>query len=148
MVAAVDRILLDIGQGVVHPAHVPLVRETQAAEIHGPGHARKRCRLLRRHDRAGVLAVGQGVQLAEKIDRLDVLAPAELVGHPVPRPFRKVQVQHRRDRVHAQAVGVVLVEPEQRVREEEVADLVPPVVEHERAPVALLALERIGVLEE
>ena len=61
---------------------------------------------------------------------------------------RVVQVEHRRDGVHAQAVGVVLLQPEERVGEQEAADLGAPVVEDERAPVAVLALPRIGMLEE
>src|SRR5881397_2283904 len=41
---------------------------------------------------------------------------------------------------------MVFVEPEQRVRQQEVADLVAAVVEDQRAPVLMLALARIGVL--
>src|SRR5262249_60751495 len=52
------------------------------------------------------------------------------------------------DRIDAQPVGVVLLEPEQRVRQEEVADFVAPVVEDQRAPVAVLALPWVGVLVE
>ncbi len=40
------------------------------------------------------------------------------------------------------------LEPEQRVRDEEVPDFVAPVVEDERAPVLVLALPRILVLVE
>ena len=39
-------------------------------------------------------------------------------------------------------------QPEQRVGQQEVADLVAAVVEDQRAPVAVLALARIGVLVE
>ena len=41
---------------------------------------------------------------------------------------------------------MVLLEPEQRVRQQEVADFVPAVVEDQRAPVLVLALPRILVL--
>src|SRR5205823_13322510 len=44
--------------------------------------------------------------------------------------------------------GVIFAQPEQRVRQQEVADLVAPVVEDQRAPVLMLALTRILVLEE
>ena len=43
---------------------------------------------------------------------------------------------------------MVLVQPEQRVGQQEVADLVAAVVEDERAPVAVLPLPGIGVLVE
>ena len=43
---------------------------------------------------------------------------------------------------------MILLEPEQRVRQQEVADLVAAVVEDQRAPVLVLALPRIRVLVE
>ena len=97
---------------------------------------------------AGLLGVRQGVQRAQEVDRLEVLAPAVLVRDPLPRLARVVEVQHRRDRVHAQAVDVVLLEPEERVAQQEAADLVAPVVEDQRAPVQVLALARVLVLVE
>ena len=39
-----------------------------------------------------------------------------------------------------------LLDPVERVGEQEVADLVPPVVEHQGAPVRVLAQARVGVL--
>ena len=43
---------------------------------------------------------------------------------------------------------MVLLEPEQRIRQQEVADFVPAVVENERAPVGLFTLTRVGMLVE
>ena len=74
--------------------------------------------------------------------------PPKRFGTHCPALPRVVEIQHRRDRVDPQPVGVVLVQPEQRVRQEEVADFVAPVVEDQRAPVAMLPLPWIGVLEE
>ena len=61
---------------------------------------------------------------------------------------RVVEVEHRGHGVDADAVGVELLEPEQRVGDEEVADLVAPVVEDQRAPVGVRAAARVGVLVE
>ena len=116
--------------------------------MHRPAHAGKRRRLLGRGHRPRMLAVRQAVQLLQKRDRVEVLAAAEPVRNPLPCLARVVEIQHRRDRVHAQAVDVILLEPEQRVRQQEVADLVAAVVEDQRAPVLVLALARIGVLVE
>ena len=77
---------------------------------------------------------------------VEVLAPAELVGNPVALLAAVVEVEHRGHGVDAQAVDVVLVEPEQGVGDQEVADLVAAVVEDVGAPVAVLALAGIGVL--
>ena len=64
--AAMDRVLLHVLEHVVHPAHVPLVGEAEAAECTG--------RLTPGHDVdssaavivPGMLAVRQAVQLLQK----------------------------------------------------------------------------------
>ena len=88
------------------------------------------------------------VELLEEVDGFEVLAAAEAVGNPLAFLAAVVEVQHRGDGIDAQAVDVVLVEPEQGVGEQEVADLVAAVVEDHRAPVGMLALARVGVLVE
>ena len=91
-------------------------------------------------------AVDVLVELAQEADRLEVLAAAEDVRDPVVALTRVVAVEHRGDGVDAQAVDVVPLEPEQRRRQQEAADLVAPEVEDERAPIGVLALARVGVL--
>ena len=93
-------------------------------------------------------AVHDGVQLLEERDRFEVLAPAEAVRQPLARLARVVEVEHRGDRVDAQPVDVELLEPVERVREQEVPHLVAAEVEDERAPVRVLAAARVGVLVE
>src|SRR3712207_8561319 len=61
-------------------------------------------------------------------------------------PYTTLFRSRRRDRVDPQAVDVVDVEPEERVREQERAHLVAPVVEDPAAPVRVEALARVGVL--
>ncbi len=85
------------------------------------------------------------VELLEEVDGFEVLAAAVAVRHPLAFFAAVVEVQHRGDRIDAQAVDVVLVEPEQGVGEQEVADFVAAVVEDHRAPVGMLALARVGV---
>ena len=74
--------------------------------------------------------------------------PPQAVGHPLAVAARVVEVEHRGHRVDPQAVDVELLEPVQGVGDEEVAHLVAPEVEHERAPVGVLALAGVGVLVE
>ena len=83
--AAMDRILAGVLEDVVHPAHVPLVGEAEAADVHRPADAGPRRRFLRRGQRAGELAVRQPVQLLQERDRLEVLAAAEPVRNPFAR---------------------------------------------------------------
>ena len=118
----------------------------EPAEVRGAGHARPRRRLLGGGDDPRLAPVHDLVHLLQERDRVEVLAPAELVGDPFARASRVVEVQHRRDRVYADPVDVVLAQPEQGVRDQEVADLVTTEVEHQRAPVRMLSPARIGVL--
>ncbi len=148
MVATVDRVECRVPQRVVHPAHVPLEVEAEAAEVRGLRDAGERRRLFGEHHRARVILPHSGVQLTQEIDGVEVLAAAIAVRHPLPGLAAVVQVEHRGDRVHAQAVHVIVVEPVQRVRDEEVAHLVPAVVEDLGAPVGVLAEPGIRVFVE
>ena len=129
----------------MHPAHVPLHREPQATGIGGPGHHRPVGRFLRDHDRAGAAPVHDGVELADEVDCFQVVVAAVPVGHVVALATAEVEVEHRGDRVDAQAVEVELLQPVERARDQERAHFVPLVVEHQRAPVLVLRLARIGV---
>ena len=148
MVFPVDRVLLDEGEHVVHPPHVPFQGEPEPAEVRRPRHGRPGGRLLRDRDRAGVPLVDQFVHPLEKGDRLEVLVPPVDVRDPLARLPGVVEVEHRRHGVHPQAVDVVLVQPEEGVRQEEVRHLPASVVEDERSPVPLLPPPRVGVLVE
>ena len=66
VVATVDRVLLEVAQRVVHPAHVPLEAEAQAADVGRPRDARPRRRLLGGGDDPRLAAVGDLVELLEE----------------------------------------------------------------------------------
>ena len=136
---AMDRVAGEVAERVVHPAHVPLQAEAEAARVGGPGDAGPRRRLLRDHHGAGDPLVDRGVDLLQEGHRFEVLAPAVHVGLPLAGVARVVEVEHRRHGVDAQAVDVELLEPVEGVGHEEVADLAAAEVEDERAPVGLLA---------
>src|SRR5215472_15821159 len=95
-----------------------------------------------------MLAVRESVQLLQKRDRVEVFTAAVLIRDPLPFLARVIEIQHRCNGIDAQAVDVILVQPEERVRQEKVADLVSPVVENQRAPVLVFALSWIGMLEK
>ncbi|MDR6171997.1 hypothetical protein QE359_003026 [Curtobacterium sp. SORGH_AS776] len=146
VVAPVRRVALDVLQGVVHPAHVPLLAEPEPARAGRLRDARPRGALLGDHHDARVALVRGRVRLLQERDRLEVLASAVDVRQPL--GARVVEVQHRGDGVHAKPVDVELLEPVERVRDEEVADLRLSEVEHVRAPVELLATAGVRVLEQ
>ncbi len=94
----------------------------------------------------GVAGAEEVGRLAEEVDRLEVLAAAVAVRHPLAGGARVVAVEHRGDSVDPQPVDVELVDPVHRRREQERAHLVPAVVEDQAAPVGMPSLLRIVVL--
>jgi len=145
LVLAVDRFLLDVVEGVVHPAHVPLHRETQAAELDRTRNRRPGGGFLGDGQHPRKAAVDLNVEFAQELDRLDVLAPAVLVRQPLAGLARVVEVEHRGHRVDADAVDVEFVDPVQGVGDEEVSYLVAAEVEDQRAPVLVFAAARVLV---
>ena len=148
VVLPVDRVMLHVAERVVHPAHVPLEAEPEAAQVHRPGDARPGGGLLGDHHDPGHALVAGGVDLLQERDRVEVLPPAERVGRPLAFLARVVEVEHRGDRVDPEPVDVELLEPVDRVGDEEVPDLGAAVVEDERAPVRVRAEPGVGVLVE
>ncbi len=130
----------------MHPAHVPLEAEAEALQVGRPGDAGPRGGLLGHRRDAGVLPVHGRVHLLEERERLQVLPAAVPVRRPLAVLARVVQIQHRGDGVDPQPVGVELLAPVQGVRHQEVAHLAAAVVEHQRAPVRVLAPARVAVL--
>ena len=125
MVAGAPRkIGLHVVQGVVHPAHVPLVVEAQAAVLRRIGHERPRGGLLGHHHHVGVVRLHGAVDLTDKRAGVQVLLGTVLVELLLARIVdAKVEVQHTGHAVHANAVNVEVLEPIQHVGDQEGADL-------------------------
>ena len=86
------------------------------------------------------------VQLFQERNCFQILAPAKLVRHPLAFFAAVIEIEHRRDCIDAQPVEMKLIEPEQRVADQEIPHLVASEIENERAPILLFALPRIGML--
>ena len=146
VVTPVHGIVGEVVEGVVHPAHVPLEAEAEPSLRRRAGDTGPRRRLLRDREHTGLGRVDGLVEQAEELDGVEVFTATLRVGLPLPRGARVVEVQHRRHRIDAQAVDVVLAQPHERARHEEVPDLVATEVEHERSPVGVQAATGIVVL--
>ena len=110
------KIGLHVVQGVVHPAHIPLVVEAQAAVLRRIGHERPRGGLLGHHHHVGVVRLYSAVDLADKRAGVQVLLGTVLVELLLARIVdAKVEVQHAGHAVHANAVHVEVLEPVQHV---------------------------------
>ena len=129
---------LHVVQGVVHPTHVPLVVEAQAAVLRRIGHERPRGGLLGHHHHVGVVRLHGAVDLADKCAGVQVLLGAVLVELLLAGIVdAKVEVQHAGYAVHANAVNVEVLEPVQHVGDQEGADLATGKIELVRAPVGV-----------
>ena len=148
VVPAVYRVVMEVVQGVVHPTHVPLEPKPQSAQIGRPRHTWPGGGLLGDDGGPGVEAEDHLVDLFDESDGFEILTAAESVWHPLAFGSGVVQVEHRGDRVHPQAVHMKLLDPVEGVGDEEVAHLVAAEVEHQGAPIRVLTLPRVGVLIE
>src|SRR5260370_22537161 len=77
---------------------------------------------------------------------IDVLFAAVLIGYPLALAPAIIQIQHRGDRVHAQPVGVILIQPEQGIADKKTLHFAASVIESQRTPVGVFAQPRIGML--
>src|ERR1700756_3726818 len=93
-----------------------------------------------------MLGVQHFIQMFEEANRFEIFTPAKGIWNPLARLARVIEIEHGCDRVYAQAVEVILVDPEQRVRNQKVLHFVAAVVEDKRAPVGMCTLSRIGML--
>ena len=142
----VDRLLVQILQGVVHPTHVPLEAEAQTAGIGRCGDAGIRGGFLGDHHDARIVLVRGRRGFLEEVDGLEVFSSTVDVRMPLARLAAVIQVQHRGDRVHAQRVDMVLVQPEAGVGHQEVAHFAASEIEHIGAPIRMLATGRVRIL--
>ena len=144
---AEQRIKLHVLEEVVHPAHVPLQRKAEAVLLLDIARNMwPRRRLLGDRDDARISSADQRVQVLEELDRLKVLVLTVLVRDPLAVLLAIIEVQHRRDRIDAETIDMHVLDPEERIRDQEVLDLRSAVIEDLRAPVRMLALARILVL--
>lgn len=116
--------------------------------VHRCAHLGEARGLLGDHHDTRLAPVEMPVDVAQQVNRLEILAAAVLVGHPPARRPGVVEIEHGRHGVHPQGIDVELAHPEQCIRDEEALDLVAPEVEHIGAPVELLALTGIGMFEQ
>ncbi|MNM52162.1 hypothetical protein D3C81_632340 [compost metagenome] len=145
VVGAVDRVVLDVVQGVVHPAHVPLVGKAQPALLGWLADTWPGGGFLGDDQRAGGLMRRHTVEVADEVDGLQVLAPTMAVGHPFAGLARVVAVKHRGHGIDAQAVDMKVFEPVQRRGQHEAVHFGTPEVVDQGVPVLVKAFQRVLV---
>ena len=141
---APERVERHILQHIVHPAHIPFEEEAEAAVVIGLGDHWEGRGFLRRRDGVAPHGEHRAVQLAQEGNGLEIFAPAEFIRAEVAAAV--VQIEHGRHGVDPQAVDMILLEPVDRVGDQEGLHLALAEVENARRPVGVLVHHRVGQL--
>ena len=145
IIGTVHRIHREITERIVHPAHVPLEGEAQTAVFRSTGHFRPRSGFLGDHHRLGIVFLHSGIEHLEEFHRFEILMTAIDIGHPLAVVAVVIEVEHGGNRVHAQTVDVIFIQPEERVGNQERTHFVATEIEYTGAPFFMLALAPIRI---
>ena len=145
VIFAMDRILADVVQRVVHPAHVPFVAEAKPAEFDGARHLRPCGGFLRGGRSVRKFREHFGVEAAQEFDRFDILTTAIFVRNPASGRAAVIEIEHGGYGIDAQAIDAVALQPEQCVRHQEVGHFRASIIVDQCAPIEVAALQRVGV---
>src|SRR5260370_18678525 len=85
------------------------------------------------------------MEAPKEADRVMVFSAAIFVWDRAALRSAVIEVEHRSDGVGAQPVDAISLGPEQAIGEEEIGDFGTRVIIHERVPVEMAALHRIGM---
>src|SRR5258708_935499 len=129
MVRPVKRVFGKVVQGVVHPAHVPFEVESQSTFGCGSGHLGPSGGFLGDHRHCGMFPSNGVSDIPQELYRFKILSTAEEIGDPGTGRAAVVEIEHRSDRIYAQTINVVLLDPEERVGQQKIVNLVAAVVE-------------------
>ena len=132
------KIGLHVMQRIVHPAHVPFVVEAQSAVCGRIGHQGPSGRLLCDHHDVWMSFSDGFVDRADEGRCIEVLFGAVLVELLISGVIdAEVEIEHARDAVHADAVGMEHLDPEQRIGQQEAHDLGAAEIKFMRTPVRM-----------
>ena len=126
MPAAIDRIFRHVIERVVHPAHVPLEAESEAALVSRSRNAREGGRFFGDGDGPWKAAIDELVGATEKGDGFSVFLASVGVGQPFALLAGVVEVKHRGDGIDAQTVDVEAIDPVKCVAMRKLATSVRP----------------------
>ena len=140
--------MLEVAECIVHPAHHPLLAKAQPAGEGRAGNARPGGRFLGDGDGVRKFFINRFIELLEKGDGFCVFVAAELIGNPLALLAGVVQIKHGGHGVDAQAVDVIVFQPEKGVGDEERTHLIAAIVENAALPVGVETLAGVGVVVE
>ena len=133
---------------IMHPSHIPLKAEVQAAFVNRPCNERPCGGFLRNCHNSGEGPSDDGVKMLEKFYGLQILVAAEFIGHPFAVFFAIIQIKHGSHGIHTQAVNMEFFNPEKSIGNQEIFYLVFAIVENLGAPVRMLSQSWIGMFKK
>src|SRR5436190_1170749 len=146
MVLSMDGIVAEIFKRVIHPTHVPFKIKAESTKVRGTRDLRPRGGFLGDRDDTGVFGLGDMIELPQELDRLEIFAPAVLVGNPLTGVARVIQIEHRGDGIDAQTIDMEAITPEEGISQKEITHLVAAIIENQSAPVLMGTLAWIFML--
>ena len=144
MIFSINRVKLDIGEEIIHPAHVPFQAEPKTALINLLRHTGPCGAVLRNHECARLPLGNDGIHVLEKFDCLKVFTAAVYIRQPLSLLLAEIQPQKRCHRIHAQPVYMENIHPIKRICKQEIRNLFSAVIEDIRPPLDMLP--QTGVL--
>ena len=133
-----------VAQHIVHPAHVPLIIEAQAADVDRFGDKRPSRRFFGDHEGLRKFFKDGRIEMAQKVDGFQIFPAAVLIGLPFSVGMAVVEIQHIGYGVDAKAVDMELAQPKEGTGNEEGLDFRPAVVEVHRIPFLVFRQDRIS----
>src|SRR5205807_10581795 len=133
---------------LLHPAHIPLTTKAQTGNVVGPRALRPGGGFFGYRLHMGPVLVALFVPPPKEFDRFNIFTPAIPIGNPFSFFARVVEVEHRRDGVNPQAVGMITIKPKDRVADKKALYLGATVIKNVALPLGMIALAGVGVFIE
>ena len=137
-----------VAEYVVHPAHIPLEVESQAAHVRRLRNLRKSSRLLGNADHLRILLVNGLVKLANEFDCFKVMVATHAVRHPFAILAAVVEVEHGGHRIDPEARNAETVDPGKGASDQKASHFGPAVIEDQRVPFGMPSLPWVLMLEK
>ena len=139
-------IQLHVFQEVVHPAHIPLQRESKPVVFCLTCYHRPCGRFLCDHDSSMISSENNGIQMLKKFNSLQILVSAVFIGDPLTVFLTVIQVEHGCNRIYTKTINVAFLYPVKSVCDQEILHLRTSVIVDLGSPIRMLTLSRICML--
>ena len=141
MIVTPERIFMDIAEHIIHPAHVPLVVETECKPviIGAAGNVSPCGTFFCDHRCFGANAVNSIVEFLEEVNSRKIFSAAVHIGNPFAVLTVIIEIKHGSNSIHTDTVKVIFLEPEDSRGDQEARYFITAVVEYICTPFLVFA---------